>query len=1320
MIKAEKIFKNCLYLVVMLALSAAADARVVTVEAKGKDYATAENNARVAAARQVMLSITDEKFVREHTKDIISGVINKVGNYVISFNVIEKNEGGKPVVIKAEVDVDKTKLSGYLKSIGAVIVPSYEDLYEERKNSEAQTAARIFGRNVPLKIKSVQMTNPENISLKESVTEEIEPGTELSSDGQKIYESRERFMVYYRLPDYSELTAGTDRSLVTINTPDVPVDFEHSSEENLTEKVAENYEREGYFYVSAPDRSGNYEVRLFSKGKEKHEIMARLGFSVKSTAIPYFNMERTVLLPGEKFVVNVDELETFPDGFFVLTGSESADKKYDEIRKTEIDRSKAFREKYVPEATFKAPKEPGNYSVLMFTGCNGCEGYENNYRVQKAAARIDFTVQAPPAAYFSESFISAPAEIYTGTAPSFIVACSDEWKNDSVEVRIDSKKDGKNIDWGNADCREKPYFTMTAREIYPLGDYVVSATQGSGDNIRKLSAEFRVVANKIDEKTVPRIDVPFKTIEQDSSMVIAGNTRTYWSYTAFAALVPKGTSKDLKAVLEYAGDKRIQLGHSRNYTRNFSITEPAGDYELRVYDSAEEDGTLQASAPLHVMSDDEMALHKKEISGRMEKYLASPDNAEIGYKEDLINHFHIPKPPKPQPLFSKSVVMTDEGKNTRDGLMTDIALRTSDCDRYIDDEIRSMTRIDITLGREGDFEGELGSFAKTLAFKLPLPDRSNIKNFQSAMEEITDRYNDTIAGLDQLSEQDYTGALKTAMLMMIKTGMNHCGSEECLKKMITKNSGKFREKMARMSDQGFRNYYDTLKDAIGGSPKGKKMLDDLVNYRKIVDKSAKNLSGKKETASNALDVVEDVSTLAGTLAGGDYTNKDAYMNAAAAILAIDFPIYVAAAKLSYQAYLSSRDFARDVAVLRMYGRWKKVGADTKGSLGYEEFARIWKDDWKHHKDSVMRQAKEVMIKTMGNELTKRAFSKANKSRARMYYQVLRDEGYDAAQEYLISSDFISEDEVYDFLEAQFKEWEKAENLNTDYGRELKNIKEEFKSLNSELHPSCERDFYRWYKGQANDKYKDLKWGEKTNQYLSDKIKSLWYKGCPQELEAFLAYYQTKKEIEMELRKWNREDSRFCKAKDLRKNTVDLLCSLMEGEQKYLDHVADIACNCGWKAGIVGNRVLGTDEFRAYRREAEVVNVMSTIGKSNVLHCLCEYGRVSHGGASYTVSISYNPGATGLAPGGICGKNTRGSCFASGWSCWHYTMPTDEKGLEQCGYFKAIKEAKDKLDDLRLARDEARQCKADYDAIIKRAADKEREKRRQASLENQKL
>ena len=321
---------------------------------------------------------------------------------------------------------------------------------------------------------------------------------------------------------------------------------------------------------------------------------------------------------------------------------------------------------------------------------------------------------------------------------------------------------------------------------------------------------------------------------------------------------------------------------------------------------------------------------------------------------------------------------------------------------------------------------------------------------------------------------------------------------------------------------------------------------------------------------------------------------------------------------------------------------------------------------------------------------------------------------------MISSDFISEDEVYDFLEAQFKEWEKAENLNTDYGRELKNIKEEFKSLNSELHPSCERDFYRWYKGQANDKYKDLKWGEKTNQYLSDKIKSLWYKGCPQELEAFLAYYQTKKEIEMELRKWNREDSRFCKAKDLRKNTVDLLCSLMEGEQKYLDHVADIACNCGWKAGIVGNRVLGTDEFRAYRREAEVVNVMSTIGKSNVLHCLCEYGRVSHGGASYTVSISYNPGATGLAPGGICGKNTRGSCFASGWSCWHYTMPTDEKGLEQCGYFKAIKEAKDKLDDLRLARDEARQCKADYDAIIKRAADKEREKRRQASLENQKL
>ena len=142
-------------------------------------------------------------------------------------------------------------------------------------------------------------------------------------------------------------------------------------------------------------------------------------------------------------------------------------------------------------------------------------------------------------------------------------------------------------------------------------------------------------------------------------------------------------------------------------------------------------------------------------------------------------------------------------------------------------------------------------------------------------------------------------------------------------------------------------------------------------------------------------------------------------------------------------------------------------------------------------------------------------------------------------------------------------------------------------------------------------------------------------------------------------------------------------------------------------GTDGEIVTGSD-LKNYRREAEIVNVMSAIGNHDVLHCLCNYGRVSHGGASSSVGISFSPGATGLAPAGECGRNQRGSCFASGWSCWHFTMPTDDEGLRRCGYAKALKNARDKHNAIKSAIDETRLCNADYDLIIKEAKRKEME------------
>ena len=90
-------------------------------------------------------------------------------------------------------------------------------------------------------------------------------------------------------------------------------------------------------------------------------------------------------------------------------------------------------------------------------------------------------------------------------------------------------------------------------------------------------------------------------------------------------------------------------------------------------------------------------------------------------------------------------------------------------------------------------------------------------------------------------------------------------------------------------------------------------------------------------------------------------------------------------------------------------------------------------------------------------------------------------------------------------------------------------------------------------------------------------------------------------------------------------------------------------------------------------------------------------------------ISFHPGATGFAPGGECGKNQRGACFARGWSCWHFTMPTDEEGLQECGYYEAIKNARDQ-NAVKQARDKVKECNANYEGILLNARETEKKRK----------
>ena len=168
--------------------------------------------------------MTEDSFVKSHGKQIRSEIISKADSFVTSVKITEQKQNGKTLVIRADVDVDRTVLAGALSradvdvdrtvlagalsAMGATIVKSYADVLEERRKNETEGLKTIFGHDVALQTTGVPLKPVNGIS---PVTDETVPGAELSNDGRKVYEPGELFSVFYTVPPImkSEWIAGT-------------------------------------------------------------------------------------------------------------------------------------------------------------------------------------------------------------------------------------------------------------------------------------------------------------------------------------------------------------------------------------------------------------------------------------------------------------------------------------------------------------------------------------------------------------------------------------------------------------------------------------------------------------------------------------------------------------------------------------------------------------------------------------------------------------------------------------------------------------------------------------------------------------------------------------------------------------------------------------------------------------------------------------------------------------------------------------------------------------------------------------------------------
>ena len=618
-----------------------------------------------------------------------------------------------------------------------------------------------------------------------------------------------------------------------------------------------------------------------------------------------------------------------------------------------------------------------------------------------------------------------------------------------------------------------------------------------------------------------------------------------------------------------------------------------------------------------------------------------------------------------------------------------------ECKDELREVINAQTRLDITLGRDGNFDAAIMDFGTAILQNYQFA--TDIGKIRDAIVFSQEMYGHGIAAMDGLSEKDMTKVGANALAMVLKGALKACDSSECISKMITKNKKTLESKLLTMSDEEYKRVYGSLRDAC--DPKHVAFLENLDSarkmifmpdkeYRKLYEQLANNSGMAKNylkmvaeqrervargefirnAAEKGVGTIDQLSALAAEGMTDGSVSGDTAMNAAIAILSLDpkIAIGIASVKFVYESAKAARSFVNDVSVMRVYKAWKTFG-DNKN----EAFGGIWKED-PGHSARALKQAKETMCKTMGNELTQKALGSKNRTVANAYVRFLKKGGDPEGHESIkLNPDEISDEEALNFLRLQFEQWENIEKKNSDFKDELRHWADDFMNLNTEEYPNCDRNFRSWYNHQLFEQNRKKGAGTRLHEGLTGMFTSLWDNGCDAEMEAFKAYIDNRKRIENELIEWGEGSYKNkCSAKTMKQKSRDMLCLYMDGSfgpSRYKDEVAYLGCECGWDNFDESGHLPANLREAKRTREKEIMLIAKTLGHNDLVHCLCGgYSGRAASGASIQVGIGYNP-KTGKKSS--CGGN--GACLASGFGCWHYPMPTHAEALMECGYYKAL-------------------------------------------------
>ena len=1243
-------------------------AHAVVIKAKGKDAATAALNAKVSAVRASMQEMAGAGFLKQNMAAVRSAIILRAADFARSAAIVEARQENGLTLITADVDLDLAALAAALKKLGADValpgpaegpVPQPPAAAPEdtdpglKKLTDGYMAdmRALFGDAFRMRPQSEPIPLP---GIK-PVTESLEFHAGISHVPESI-KSGGGF--WFRWDN----TDGQDRGRMWLCRADAPM----GTQEELDRVDISSWNldgSQGLLHLDAPVSPGAYELRLFPDRDGKTQCIARAGFTVTVDAadIPAIRPLRNCFVPEEEIFVELNHSGKFPEGLIVIAKPADAPV----IQRSEIktvSSTKRFRELSGTHITIAAPREPGRYAFYIFP---------QDKDVSLAIAALPFEVRQPKDP--EKAMLAVQPYLYSSERPRFFARSAPEWEWERMEWQIRPKGEYKN--WKRKDAMHHQGMDLNKvnlsnsnalSQFYEPGTYTVflfnadAEKEGSTPFLQK---DFTVLPAPRSAAVKPSLSVSSQEVGPGDSVRVCFTARQEWpdrkDNASWIGLVPKGAPSDAPGAFGLAKKNMYKTARHMEGSYDFNVDEGPGQYELRMYDGTDESARLQASVPITVLTEDRIKAQDAAVEKAVEAYLTGPVSPPVQMDGAMLRRqFRVPKirnsapsrsapagnptadSPFPAPdggsvaggmdayALSPLPVLVASAARTQGGIcsacgsprilsdsprpLVIAAARDTRCDSYIDEEVKTMRLVDITLGRDNQLKSALWDAAIATLTKFPVKG-DKAQQLQKVINIAYDTYSHGTAGIDAYESGDYLGAAQNAFALVLKGAVNLCDSKDCFESVRSSGDEMLKNYLSKCSDGEYKALLQKASQELGDKSG---MMSKIESLRTGADHA---LNVDVGTAASKGWDSQDYADMLWTLGEGAVTT--AWPPSA---------VIIAAAKVTKQGALAVRDFIVDDSTQTLYKAYKE---NMDGGAGQEDFVRAFstRNNWYS-----LAKARQVMAANLHKPEVLKSLSKGNLAKARAG---------------TLSADDLDQSEIWGFLHKQFDVWMKAEKSSSDFANYANSLRDDYKNM------ECNYDF---------DKSRTPQ-----NKGVTDRMSSWWNDYCPDEVARFRDYVKARADIENELKRWaiGGKNDRCVSSGNLRESSRDMLCTLVQfGRDAYLDRALDEARYCGWK---LGDDSLGkfATEKTLLKREANVVKTLTAIGRKDILNCLCGQAGATASGVYYAYDPTPHPDASPS-----CGHSSP-PCLGGNWGCFRFPMNTSQKALEACGAYESLRQWK---------------------------------------------